>query len=223
MHGAWEDPPRGRRLLSRLWALFIFAVTLRLTYTAARFFDWNSLFFAGAASFSLVALLAVFYGRGDWRTPTGIIRALLLTIAFGCLVASRFGSRPSLLCEGHGTNLHDPAVVQAIQAVTQFHTNLRNSQYEAACAMAERRAFTPITGLPCSEFLDYMHDVLGDQISAEVEPKPLLRGSFSGVLVVVDYQTRYPIEIAREHFEWQIDGTQAKLMSYRVSADALSR
>ena len=197
-------------------------MTLRLTYTAVRLFGWNSLFFAGAASFSLVALLAVFYGPGNWRTPAGIIRALLLTIAFGCLSADRFSSRPSLLLDGHVTNLHDPAVVPAIQAVAQFHTDLRNSQYDAACGMAEQRAFTPVTGLPCSQFLDYMHDVLGDQISAEAEPKPLLRGSFSGVLVVVDYKTRYPIEIAREHFEWQIDGAEAKLMSYRVSALGLT-
>lgn len=91
--------------------------------------------------------------------------------------------------------------------------------------MADAHAFADVTGLPCWKFLDYMHDVLGDPTAAEPGPKPMIEDESSGdsVLVVMDYKTRYPIEIAREHFEWQIDGAHVRLMSYHVAADALSR
>jgi hypothetical protein len=120
---------------------------------------------------------------------------------------------------------NEPVVVQAVEAVDRFHSEVKQQRYQDVCQAAESSAFLGVTSLPCAEYLVYVHQKLGDPVNARRTQLPTIgdHRSDGTVRVGLDYETDYEHGTAQEHFEWRIMGRTILLTSYSVKANALSR
>jgi hypothetical protein len=120
---------------------------------------------------------------------------------------------------------NETVVVQAVEAVARFHSGVKQQRYRDVCQAAESYAFSGVTTVPCPEYLAYVHQKLGDPVSARRAQLPGIgdHRSDGTVRVGLDYETDYEHGTAQEHFEWRIIGKTVLLTSYRAKADALSQ
>jgi hypothetical protein len=109
----------------------------------------------------------------------------------------------------------------ASEGVAHFHDELNASHYDDLCATMRPGALSGVTGLECRQFLAYVHQHLGnvaDSRRTEARYIPRKEGDAD---VPMHYATRFAGGDATEYFEWIVNGSDAKLFSYRIDADRL--
>jgi hypothetical protein len=154
-------------------------------------------------------------------------REVLVFLAFISLVIALVGWEASSSRRRSAIRVgepNEPVVVQAVDAVDRFHSEVKQERYQDICQAADSGAFLGDTSLPCQEFLVYIHKKLGDPLSARRVQLPSIgdHRQDGAVRVALDYETDYEHGAAREHFEWRIKGKAVILTSYDVVGGALS-
>jgi len=162
---------------------------------------------------------------------TSTLRRYTRLMRLGAFIQGRLAILFSVLIAGCGPSNgirvgepNEPVVVQAAEAVDRLHSGIKQRRYQDICQTAESRAFSGVTSLSCPEFLFYLHQKLGDPVTARRAQLPLIghRRPDGAVPVGLDYETDYEHGMAHERFEWRIKGKAIILTSYHVEADALS-
>jgi hypothetical protein len=110
----------------------------------------------------------------------------------------------------------------ALNAISGFHDDFSDERYDSACRFADPQAMRGITGLPCKEFLAWVHTKLGkveksEQVIRAVGPVG------AEMNVVIDSRTRFEHGTATEHFEWRLSTGQTTLKWYRIESSELSK
>ena len=149
-------------------------------------------------------------------------RNLLLTGAILVLAVSTYHAEIRAELMGQPDN---PFFVRTDEAVSRFHAGIDRARYNEVCEMAETNAFSSVTGVSCPEYFAYFHQKLGREIATKCVSFPHLNeiNANSMVLFVATYETRYEHGLARERFEWRIQGRDSRLVHYSVEAPALSQ
>ena len=114
-----------------------------------------------------------------------------------------------------------PGIRAASEGVAHFHEELNASHYDDLCSTIRPEALSGTTGLECRQFLAYVHQHMGDVADTrrtEVHYYPRKEGDAD---VPMFYATRFVGGEATERFEWIVNGSDAKLFSYRIDADRL--
>jgi len=137
---------------------------------------------------------------------------MLRNLSCAVLVAVMLGG-----CWGCGTQKD---VSGARTAVTQFHADLNNENYDAIYSQADQR-FRDASKQPDFEALmKAIHKKLGPVQDA----KPLgffVNYNTSGTQIRLTYKTKFAEGDAEEEFVWSKSGTNYELLGYHINSNAL--
>jgi len=189
-----------------------------------RSLSWISWFLMAVGFFALsLASEPPLPESSKWRTPAYLVGIAAFALGFSLFVYNVSPRKVIGTAREVKTANPDRLIGTAMDAVTSFHAELARRQYADLCKSAGPNAIGS-TGLPCQEFLAYVHDKLGDALETErtdahVENRP----ANEPVRVRVRCATRYEHGLALENFEWRIGGMQPVLINYQIQAKALSR